>query len=130
MDKGPLTKKKTQSDAAIAARARNVVLARAAKDLKRQQALPPPAAVKPAPVKPARVAEEPVPPPTRKERPAAKQAPAPKRRMRKVVSYETDSDSESESESDDEPPQRAAAGPFGQRFGGGSSSAFQSVFSS
>jgi hypothetical protein len=131
---GPLTKKRHQSDAAVAARARNVVLARAAKEAKRQASLPlepvkpkpgpvKPVAVKPKPAaaKPVRVAEEPEPLPARKERPAAKPA---SRRMRKVVTYETDSESESESESE---PQKPV---FGRRFGGGGSSAFQSVFSS
>jgi hypothetical protein len=82
-------------------------------------------AVKPKPVsaKPVRVTEEPEPLPARKERPAAKPA---SRRRRKVVTYETDSESESESESDDEPQKPV----FGRRFGGGGSSAFQSVFSS
>jgi hypothetical protein len=84
-----------------------------------------PVAVKP--VKPVRVTEEPVPPPVLMERPAAKQAAALKRRMRKVISFETDSDeSKSESELDDEPPQKPA---FDRRFGGGLS-AFQFVFSS
>jgi hypothetical protein len=137
MSDGPLTKKRHQSDAAVAARARNVILARAAKEAKRQASLPlKPVKPKPGPVKPVavkpkpaaaksvRVAEEPEPLPARKERPVAKPA---SRRMRKVVTYETDSSSKSESGSDDEPQKPV----FGRRFGGGGgSSAFQSVFSS